>query len=79
MRATWQELEDYLGDFASALCEPPLAMVVISGHWEESVPTVNISAAPPLLFDYHGFLTTRMKLRGLRRGRPSSPRMCAHC
>lgn len=55
MRATWKSLEDYLGSFAAKLEERPLALVVISGHWEESVPTVNVSAAPPLLFDYQGF------------------------
>lgn len=55
MRSTWKALEDYLGTFAAALKERPLALVVISGHWEEKVPTVNISTAPPLLFDYQGF------------------------
>lgn len=55
MRSTWKELEEYLGTFASSLEERPLALVVISGHWEESVPTVNVSPAPPLLFDYQGF------------------------
>ena len=30
-------------------------MLVVSGHWEEAVPTVHVSAAPPLLFDYQGF------------------------
>ena len=55
MRTTWKPLEDYLEGFASALSEPPRALLVISGHWEESVPTVNVSPAPPLLFDYQGF------------------------
>jgi aromatic ring-opening dioxygenase catalytic subunit (LigB family) len=52
MRTAWKPLEDYLRGFASALSEPPLAMLVVSGHWEEAVPTVNVSPAPPLLFDY---------------------------
>lgn len=55
MRATWKPLEDYLGRFAATLTERPLALVVISGHWEEAVPTVNASPAPPLLYDYAGF------------------------
>jgi aromatic ring-opening dioxygenase catalytic subunit (LigB family) len=55
MRATWKPLEDYLGGFASALSEPPRALLVISAHWEEAVPTVNAAPAPPLLFDYQGF------------------------
>lgn len=55
MRATWRPLEDYLRGFAAELEEPPGALLVISGHWEEEVPTVNASPAPALLFDYHGF------------------------
>ena len=55
MRATWKPLEEYLARFVSTLNEPPSALLVISGHWEEVVPTVNVSPAPPLLFDYQGF------------------------
>ncbi len=55
MRTTWKPLEDYLVGFASALGETPLALLVVSGHWEEAVPTVNAASAPPLLFDYQGF------------------------
>lgn len=55
MRDAWKPLENYLGDFASALSERPLALLVVSGHWEAAVPTINVSPAPPLLFDYQGF------------------------
>ncbi len=55
MRNSWSELEAYLGDFASALAEPPRAILIISGHWEEAQPTVNGGIKPPLLFDYGGF------------------------
>ncbi len=33
----------------------PKALVVISAHWEEAVPTVMTSAHPPMLYDYYGF------------------------
>lgn len=33
----------------------PKALLVISAHWEESVPTVMTSARPPMLYDYYGF------------------------
>ncbi|PYE21160.1 DODA-type extradiol aromatic ring-opening family dioxygenase [Paraburkholderia silvatlantica] len=55
MRAAWNELETYLGDFASTLSERPSSILVVSGHWEEECPTVNAGAAPSLLFDYGGF------------------------
>lgn len=75
MRATWKPLEDYLGRFASSLDESPLALVVISGHWEEEVPTVNVSQAPPLLFDYQGFPEDTYQLTWPA---PGSPKIAAH-
>lgn len=33
----------------------PSAILVISAHWEEAVPTLTASAAPSLLYDYYGF------------------------
>ncbi|MFO0713468.1 MAG: class III extradiol ring-cleavage dioxygenase [Sandaracinus sp.] len=33
----------------------PRALLVISAHWEEPVPTVMTSTAPPMLYDYYGF------------------------
>ena len=55
MRETWRELETYLRGFMATLTEQPRAILAISGHWEEGVPTVNAGAHPPLLFDYAGF------------------------
>lgn len=34
---------------------PPKALLVISAHWEEPVPTVMSSPKPPMLYDYYGF------------------------
>ena len=72
MRATWKPLEDYLAGFASALSEPPVAILVVSGHWEEAVPTVNISEAPPLLFDYQGFPDYTYQITWLAPGSPET-------
>lgn len=55
MRATWQELEAYLRNFAATLSERPSFILIVSGHWEEARPTVNAGVAPSLLFDYGGF------------------------
>lgn len=55
MRETWSELESYLRGFMARLSELPRAILAISGHWDENVPTVNAGANPPLLFDYGGF------------------------
>ena len=33
----------------------PRGVVLVSAHWEASLPTVYLDAAPQLLFDYYGF------------------------
>ena len=52
---TWDATEKFLSGLAVALPAPPRALVVISGHWEESVFTVGSAAHPGLIFDYYGF------------------------
>ena len=48
-------LDTYLQGLMARLPERPKAALVISAHWEENLPTVSTSAAPPMLFDYYGF------------------------
>ncbi len=33
----------------------PSAILVVSAHWEEGVPTLTSGANPPLIYDYYGF------------------------
>lgn len=49
------ELAAYLRSVKALPKTPPKALLVVSAHWEESVPTVMTSAAPPMLYDYYGF------------------------
>jgi len=51
----FDSLKDYLAGLLDSLPERPKAILVISGHWEEGLPTVSTAAAPPMLFDYYGF------------------------
>jgi aromatic ring-opening dioxygenase catalytic subunit (LigB family) len=48
-------LTDYLVSLRELPPERPRALLVISAHWEEPVPTVMSSPAPPMLYDYYGF------------------------
>jgi aromatic ring-opening dioxygenase catalytic subunit (LigB family) len=48
-------LAGYLRSVRSLPKTPPKALLVISAHWEEAVPTVSTSSAPPMLYDYYGF------------------------
>jgi len=52
---TWDDMANYLRGVPGDVGRTPEAMVVISGHWEESTVTVQSNPAPELLFDYYGF------------------------
>ncbi len=52
---TWDRLRTYLEQLGETLPTPPKALLVISAHWEEAVPTVMTAARPPMLYDYYGF------------------------
>ena len=51
----WENMEVYLRNIASTLPQRPTAIVVMSGHWETSVPTVITAENHTLLYDYYGF------------------------
>jgi aromatic ring-opening dioxygenase catalytic subunit (LigB family) len=48
-------LASYLRAVAAVPKTPPKALLVVSAHWEEPVPTVMNGAHPPMLYDYYGF------------------------
>lgn len=55
MDGKMESLREYLVGLPSTLPAPPKALLVISAHWEEKVPTVQSAKAPPMLYDYSGF------------------------
>ena len=50
-----EPLAEYLRGVRNLPPERPSALLVVSGHWEEPVPTVMTSAHPPMYYDYYGF------------------------
>lgn len=48
------EMVSCLQGIASIIAKPD-AVVVVSAHWEERVPTVTSGANPALIYDYYGF------------------------
>ena len=48
-------LKDYLESVRLLPPTPPRALLVVSAHWEEPVPTLMTAAHPPMLYDYYGF------------------------
>lgn len=53
--AGMDSLRRWLVALPSVLAEPPKAILLVSAHWEEAVPTVSSAAKPPMLYDYYGF------------------------
>lgn len=49
-----RDMVDRLKEIAGNLRKPS-AILVISAHWEEAVPTVTSGSHPPLIYDYAGF------------------------
>ena len=49
-----QEMIESLQHFASKI-QKPSAILVISAHWEESVPTITSGGTTTLIYDYYGF------------------------
>jgi aromatic ring-opening dioxygenase catalytic subunit (LigB family) len=69
---TWARMAEYLRhvpDEAGALA--PKALVVISGHWEEPVVTIQNNPAPPLLYDYYGFPPSTYEIKFPASGAPA--------
>ncbi len=54
-RTELEPLAAYLRGLAEVPPTKPTALLVISAHWEQRVPTVMTAARPPMLYDYSGF------------------------
>ncbi|MDX3906100.1 MAG: class III extradiol ring-cleavage dioxygenase [Pigmentiphaga sp.] len=67
----WDRMAGFLKGLSASLETRPQAVLVISGHWEEEVFTVNASPRPPLLFDYYGFPEHTYRLQYPAPGSPA--------
>jgi aromatic ring-opening dioxygenase catalytic subunit (LigB family) len=70
-KAELDALAAYLGSIGSLPSTPPKAVLVISAHWEEAVPTVMTAERPPMLYDYHGFPPESYKITWPAPGHPA--------
>ncbi|HEX3848432.1 MAG TPA: class III extradiol ring-cleavage dioxygenase [Steroidobacteraceae bacterium] len=66
----WEGLAQYLRGIDASLGVRPKAVLVISGHWENPLPTLNVAAKPGLLFDYYGFPEHTYRLKYPAAGAP---------
>jgi aromatic ring-opening dioxygenase catalytic subunit (LigB family) len=54
-RGEVESLKGYLESLRHLPKVAPKALLIVSAHWEEAVPTVMTSDRPPMLYDYYGF------------------------
>jgi aromatic ring-opening dioxygenase catalytic subunit (LigB family) len=52
---TWDKTKAFLQALLASLPARPKALLVISGHWEETAFTASTAMDPQLIFDYSGF------------------------
>lgn len=64
-------LAAYLKSIKALPKTPPKALLVISAHWEERVPTVMTSSAPPMFYDYYGFPAASYQIKWPAPGDPA--------
>ncbi len=55
MRETHRKLEQSLRRLPGELPQPPVAILMVSGHWEAPGFTVQTTVRPPMIYDYGGF------------------------
>jgi aromatic ring-opening dioxygenase catalytic subunit (LigB family) len=67
---TWSRMAEYLRRVPDDVGSRPKALVVISGHWEEKVATIQNNPSPPLLYDYYGFPPSTYQIQFPASGAP---------
>ena len=67
---TWNATQRFLEGLAVTLPAPPRALLVVSGHWEESAFTAGAAPHPELIFDYSGFPEDTYRLTWSAPGHP---------
>ena len=76
---TWHPTRRFLERIAATLPEPPKALLVISGHWEERAFTASAAPAPRLIFDYTGFPVDTYQLAWPAPGDPALAERVSAC
>lgn len=64
------EMVNCLRDIATSINRPS-AIIVVSAHWEENIPTITSGATPSLIYDYYGFPEESYEIQYPCPGEPS--------
>lgn len=66
----YDKMSAYLKRLNMVPPQRPKAILVISAHWEQPIPTVMTSAMPPMFYDYYGFPPETYKVKWSAKGEP---------
>ncbi|CAF1385082.1 unnamed protein product [Didymodactylos carnosus] len=66
-----QGIIEFLTGKARTLLGSPKAIVLVTAHWEENVPTISSAEKHSLLFDYYGFPNEAYQVEYPAKGSPS--------
>jgi len=66
----WDTMRAYMDTLGMVPPTTPSALLVISAHWEEQLPTIQTGAQPPMLYDYSGFPPETYELQWPAPGAP---------
>lgn len=70
-KAELDALAGYLRGLSGVPKQPPKALLVVTAHWEERVPTVSTAERPPMLYDYYGFPPESYRVQWPAPGEPA--------
>jgi len=68
-----REMVSCLQGIAAAIPRPD-AILVVSAHWEERIPTLTAGSRPPLIYDYYGFPPQSYDIQYPAAGQPALAR-----
>lgn len=67
----WKKMESWLRGIGHTLPRTPKSILIISGHWEEDLVTLNTNPNPGMLYDYSGFPANTYELKYPAPGDPT--------
>ena len=73
-KEAWEPLVEHLEAVGEVARQRAKALLIISAHWEEQVPTVHFGRTPGMLYDYYGFPDETYRLSWPAPGSPEVAR-----
>jgi aromatic ring-opening dioxygenase catalytic subunit (LigB family) len=76
-KARYQQTEDFLQSVHRLLLATPTAILIVTAHWETTVPSFTGGTHPSLIYDYYGFPPETYALEYTAPGHPALAQQAA--